>query len=126
MSVVKYIVSIVMIFFTSAVFSQQAVVPSDKTVLVNSKALLKDPTRPLGYKIESPRKKVYRQRLPVLQSVVIDSQKRLAIMNNQSYEAGQKVNGYKIIRIEQGSVALTYRSKTYKINLYSNTERFIQ
>ena len=127
MSVAKYIISVVMIFLTQAVFAQQTVLPlAEKAVSINSKTLLTDPTKPLDYKAKQPRKKIYRQHLPVLQSIVIESKKRLAIMNNKSYEVGQKVNGYKITRIEQASVYLTYSSKIYNIRLYSNTERFIQ
>lgn len=87
---------------------------------------LNDPTQPLGYIKKTTKKKTYRQRLPILQSVVLDNQKRRAIMNNKFYEVGQMVNGYKISRIDNDAVLLVYGAKTYRVSLYSNAEKFSQ
>ena len=122
---VNYIFLLLTLIFSSLIYAEKGdLLPSENTDAAQV-TVINDPTQPLGYKAKE-KKKVYRQRLPVLQSIVLDNQKRRAIMNNKYYEVGQKIAGYKVSRIEKDTVYLVYRSKIYTISLYSNSERFTQ
>ncbi|TEW56740.1 hypothetical protein E2R68_01480 [Psychromonas sp. RZ22] len=123
---VKYIISILIFSFSSAAFAENVVSLSTEENNVEKAKIVSDPTLPLGYKAKVNNKKVYRPRLPVLQSIIVDKRTQRAVMNNKSYEVGQKVGGYEISRIEKEAVYLTYRSKIYAVSLYSNSERFSQ
>lgn len=120
---VKYIISVLVLSMSSSVFAEKVSNTSAGDADSSKVEVLKDPTQPLAY-IAKTSKKAYRPRLPVLQSVVGNTGKRGAIMDNNFYEEGQTVNGYKVARIDKEAVALIYQSKTYTISLYSNTERF--
>ena len=123
---VKYIFSILILSYSTLVVAENSASMMTGNVREAQATIIKDPTQPLFYKVKSVTKKSYRQRLPVLQSIVLNNKKRRAIMNNKYYEVGQKVNGYKISRIEKKVVYLVYHSKTYPISLYSDAERFGQ
>ena len=86
---------------------------------------LVDPTKPLNYKVKAVYKKQH-SALPKLQSILTKGQQRQAIINNKLYTAGQRVNGYQITRIENDAVLLRYKSKSYKLALYTKKERFIR
>ena len=88
-------------------------------------APLADPTKPLNYKV-TPVYKKQRFALPKLQSILIKGQQRQAIINNKLYTAGQRVNGYQITRIEDNVVLLRYKSRLYKLALYTPKERVIR
>ncbi len=92
-------------------------------VLAQSEALV-DPTKPLNFQVNKEIK-VYQASLPNLQSIVVKFGKSQAIINNQLYQQGQSVSGYKIILIDTEKVLLTYKNKTYKLTLYSSDELFI-
>ena len=92
--------------------------------MVNAEPLA-DPTKPIDYK-SKPVKKTSRAVLPKLQSILVEGQQRQAIINNKLYTAGQRVNGYQITRIENDAVLLRYKSKSYKLALYTKKERFIR
>ena len=85
--------------------------------------VLVDPTQPLSFQAKKERK-VYRSALPQLQSIVVKSGTQQAILNNKLYQQGQWVRGYKIILIDTEKVLLEYNQKTYKLTLYSSSERF--
>ncbi|MDA7745890.1 hypothetical protein N8878_00975 [Psychromonas sp.] len=122
---VKYIISILLFSISNLACADESSSNSNNMGDVRT-VVLNDPTEPLGYQSKVVSKKAYRPSLPVLQSVVLESNKRSAIMNNKLYEVGQKVDGYKISRIEKEMVYLVYQSKTYTVSLYSNSERFTQ
>lgn len=88
-------------------------------------APLVDPTKPINYKVKAVYKKKHSS-LPKLQSILSKGQQRQAIINNKLYTAGQRVNGYQITRIENDTVLLHYKSKSYKLVLYTKKERFIR
>jgi hypothetical protein len=108
--VVKYIVTIFLLLLSVHLYAEQ----SD----------LEDPTKPLNYKVNS-KPKVSRPRLPKLQSIFFDQQAASVIMNNKSYQTGQRVNGYLITRIKNDAVLLSYANKSYKLSLYTEKERII-
>ena len=122
---VNFIVLLLILSFSSLIFAEKGdLSPTDNTKATEA-TVLNDPTKPLGYQVKVKKKK-YRSRLPLLQSIVVDNKKRRAIMNNKYYEVGQNVSGYKISRIEKDTVYLLYRSKVYTVSLYSNSEQFTQ
>ncbi|WP_051302901.1 hypothetical protein [Psychromonas aquimarina] len=85
---------------------------------------LTDPTRPLSYQTKSV-KKAGRASLPRLQSILVEGDSRSAILNNKLYKKGQRVNGYLITRIDKNAVLMRYKTKYYKLTLYTDQERFI-
>jgi MSHA biogenesis protein MshK len=92
-----------------------------------NETLLVDPTQPINYKTKSAVvKKKSRAALPKLQSILGSGEQRKAIINNKLYSAGQLVNGYRITGIEKDAVLLKYKSRTYKVTLYTKKERFIE
>lgn len=123
---VRYIISIVVIVFSTLVCADKAPRVVSKKEAMAIPIIINDPTQPLGYKINIVSKKVYRRRLPTLQGIVLKNDKRRVIIKNQYYDVGQTVDGYKITRIEKEVAYLVYQSKTYTISLYSNSERFTQ
>lgn len=84
---------------------------------------LADPTKPLNFKVKKARK-IYQTTLPTLQSIIIKSGKREAILNNKVYQKGQWVNGYRVTQIDAKKVLLEYQNKMYKLTLYSSYERY--
>ena len=109
---VKYI----LLFFFTLTFS----VAAQETPLA-------DPTQPIDYRVKSvATKKKQRAALPKLQSILLTGEQRKAIMNNKLYTTGQTVNGYKIRRIEKDAVLLRYKNRSYKLTLYTKSERFIE
>ncbi|WP_051143734.1 hypothetical protein [Psychromonas hadalis] len=109
---VKYI--FIMLFISSNLFAQSEV--AQREVLV-------DPTKPLNFQVKKVNK-VYRAGLPTLQSIIIKQGKQQAILDNKMYQKGQWINGYKITKIDKKKVLLEYQNKTYKLTLYSSSERF--
>lgn len=122
---VKYIVAIFIGFFTLPCLAQ-ALTSTAQASLESADKILKDPTKPLGYQVKSVKKQRKRPALPKLQSILLNQEQKRAIINNQFYEVGQKVNGYKIKRIDKEAVLLVYAGKSYRITLYSNQEKFSQ
>ena len=84
---------------------------------------LVDPTKPLNFQQKTV-KKVYRAKLPKLQSIIIKQGKHQAILNNKAYKKGQWINGYLVTQIDAEKVLLEYQKKTYKLTLYSSNERY--
>jgi MSHA biogenesis protein MshK len=88
---------------------------------------LVDPTQPLNYRAKAVSvEKKQRPALPKLQSILLSGEQRKAIVNNQLYTAGEKVNGYLITRIDKNTVLLRYNNRTYQLTLYTKKERFIE
>jgi len=85
---------------------------------------LVDPTAPLNF--QAPKKQVKKQRsaLPILQSIVIKAGVAQAIINNKTYLQGQRIGNYRITLIDNKKVLLALKNKTYKLTLYSSSERF--
>lgn len=84
---------------------------------------LVDPTKPLNHKMQLLHKQEA-QPLPKLQTILFDGKKGKAILNNDLYQVGQSVGGYKIVAIKKETVLLRYKSKSYKLALYTKEERF--
>lgn len=84
---------------------------------------LVDPTAPLNFQAKKVAK-TYRAALPKLQSIVVKTGEKQAIINNKAYQKGQSVNGYRVTHIDTDKVLLKYQNKTYTLTLYSSNERF--
>lgn len=84
---------------------------------------LVDPTKPLNFQVQK-QNNTNQVSLPRLQSIVVKSAYGQAIINNQLYQQGQSVSGYKITLIDADKVLLSYQNQTYKLTLYSSKERF--
>ncbi len=84
---------------------------------------LVDPTKPLNFQ-QTATKKVYRAKLPTLQSIIIKQGKHQAILNNNIYQKGEWINGYQITQIDAEKVLLKYQKSTYRLTLYSSKERY--
>lgn len=83
-------------------------------------AQLDDPTRPPGYRLILPGGKKAATKLRyTLSSVRISSVRRVAIINNRSVEAGDRVNGAKVIAIYPSEVKLTKQGKEFTVKLLS-------
>lgn len=114
----------ILCFSTVSLSAQEQV--ASQALPESADTILKDPTQPLGYKAKSTKKRVKRPALPVLQSVVVNENRKRAIMNSKFYEVGQKINGYRLKRIDKEAVWLHYAGKSYRVSLYSNQEKFSQ
>lgn len=86
---------------------------------------LADPTVPLNHQREAINKET-RSALPKLQSILRDGEQRRAILNNNLYQVGQSVAGYKITAIKKDAVLLRYKGQSYKLTLYTKKEHFIK
>lgn len=82
-------------------------------------AALADPTMPLNYQVKAT-KKVTRSALPELQSILGEKGNRRAILDNELYQQGQSIKGYRISRIKKESVLLSYQNKFYELNIYQD------
>ena len=81
-------------------------------------AQLDDPTRPPGYRLATPGAKKVVIHFS-LSSVRISSTRRSAIVNDQSVEAGDVINGAKVIAIYPSSVKLNKQGKIFTVELVS-------
>jgi len=95
---------------------------SSLSLCVQSETLT-DPTAPLNFQ---PAKvaKLSKAPLPQLQSIVVKAGEQQAIINNKSYQEGQRVGGYLVTKIKRDKVLLKYKNKVYTLTLYSESERF--
>ena len=82
-------------------------------------AQLDDPTRPPGYRLVLPGGKKATTIRFSLSSVRISSTRRSAVVNDRSVEAGDLINGAKVVAIYPSSVKLKKQGKTFTVRLIS-------
>ena len=83
-------------------------------------AQLDDPTRPPGYRLVLPGGKKAATTIRFsLSSVRISSTRRSAIVNDRSVEAGDLINGARVVAIYPSSVKLKKQGKTFTVRLIS-------
>lgn len=86
-------------------------------------AQLDDPTRPPGYRLVLPGGKKATTVRYSLSSVRISSTRRSAIVNDRSVEAGDLINGAKVVAIYPSSVKLKKQGKTFTVRLVSQIKK---
>jgi hypothetical protein len=86
-----------------------------------AQAQLDDPTRPPGYRLVLPggKKAGTNGASFSLSSVFISSTKRAAVINRHTVEAGEYVDGAKVIAIEPSAVKLEHQGKIFTVRLLS-------
>jgi hypothetical protein len=90
-------------------------------VLLAAQAQLDDPTRPPGHRLVLPGGKTAATGIHFsLSSVRISSTRRSAIVNNRSVEAGDVVNGAKVVAIYPAAVKLKKQGKIFTVRLISH------
>lgn len=101
--VFKYTVPLFIMFFLAPITLQ---------------AQLDDPTRPPGYSLSlsGGKKSVIRFSLS---SVRISSARRSAVVNDQSVEAGDVIDGAKVVAIYPSAVKLNKQGKIFTVKLIS-------
>ncbi|WP_068711827.1 hypothetical protein [Vibrio tritonius] len=77
-----------------------------------------DPTEPLSWMNPSQEKKVVRQPLPTLNSIICSSGCS-AIINGEIVSQNDVINGYKIKSISVSSVVLVRDKQEWTLDLYS-------
>ena len=80
-------------------------------------AQLDDPTRPPGHRLFFPGGKKATTERFTLSSIRISSVRRSAIMNDRTVEAGDTVNGAKVVAIYSSSVKLRKQGKVFTVKL---------
>lgn len=80
-------------------------------------AQLDDPTRPPGHRLVFPGGKKATTERFTLSSVRISSVRRSAIVNDRTVEAGDIVNGAKVVAIYSSSVKLSKQGKVFTVKL---------
>ena len=90
-------------------------------VPITLQAQLDDPTRPPGYRLVLPgsQKSASTPVYYSLTSVRISSARRSAIVNDRSVEAGDLINGAKVVAIYPSSVKLKKQGEIFTIRLIS-------
>lgn len=83
-------------------------------------AQLDDPTRPPGFRLPLANGKKTTTNYFSLSSVRISSMRRTAVVNDRSVEAGDVVNGARVIAINPSSVQLKKQGKVFTVKLVSN------
>lgn len=88
---------------------------------ISAHAQLDDPTRPPGYRLVLPGgKKAGATGINFsLSSVFISPTKRAAVINNRTVEAGEYVDGAKVISIDSSAVKLERQGKIITVRLLS-------
>jgi len=87
-------------------------------------AQLDDPTRPPGYRLVLPGgQKASRSTVFSLSSVRISPTRRTAVVNDRSVEAGDTVNGAKVVAIYPSTVKLKKKGKIFTIRLVSSISK---
>lgn len=82
---------------------------------------LRDPTRPLGHSVSGPREQVL-----VLNSVLISSERKLAIINGQTLRENDVIagsNGVRIRHISANDVQLQQGNRLWKLSLNTTSVR---
>ena len=83
-------------------------------------AQLDDPTRPPGHRLVLPGgKKAITATRFLLTSVRISKNRRTAVVNDHSVEAGDTVNGAQVVAIYPSSVKLKKHGKIFTVRLIS-------
>jgi len=91
---------------------------------ITVQAQLDDPTRPPGYRLVLPGGQKAAARIYFsLSSVRISPTRRSAIVNDHSVEAGDTVNGAKVIAIYPSSVKLKKKGKVFTVRLISSISK---
>lgn len=95
------------------------------TELIGQPNLAKDPTRPIILLPDlNVSKYINEKEIPTeevtytLQSLIIGKGKRLALINDKFVKVGDRVNGAKVIKIEQNFVILSNQGRNIKIYLF--------
>lgn len=88
-------------------------------------AQLDDPTRPPGYRLVLPGGKNAAATAIrfSLSSVRISSTRRTAVINDRMVEAGDKINGAKVLAIYPSSVKLKKQNKVFTVRLLSSISK---
>ncbi|GAA4504552.1 MSHA biogenesis protein MshK [Pseudaeromonas paramecii] len=90
--------------------------------LTQAAETLTDPTRPLQGATEQTA--VAKAGLPRLQAIILGQGTHHAILNGQSYHAGQQVAGYKIESIGADAVVLRRGQERHRLVLFSRKVRY--
>ena len=89
------------------------------TSMMAHAAPLADPTRPLANRFVVLGKMNSESKLPVLGSVLIGEDRRLAIINNRRYADNDNLGDYSVLKISESGVTLVKGSKTVELRLAS-------
>ena len=94
------------------------------TLSMTVQAQLDDPTRPPGYRLVLPggqkaASKIYFS----LSSVRISPTRRSAVVNDRSVEAGDTVNGAKVVAIYPSAVKLKKKGRIFTVRLVSSISK---
>lgn len=92
-------------------------------------AQLDDPTRPPGYRLVLPGGKKASAVGEIrysLSSVRISSTRRSAVINDRSVEAGDNINGAKVVAIYPSSVKLKKQGEIFTVRLLSRISKKIR
>lgn len=78
---------------------------------------LNDPTRPPSF--EGPAKTAAKEvKLPLTVSMILLAKdRRVAVLNGQSLQVGQSVDGYRVLRIERSKVVVSHEGKVKEVFL---------
>lgn len=80
-----------------------------------------DPTAPLGWQAPVKKKPVVRARLPQLQAIVCGGPGGcVAILNGVSVAPGERVNGYTLAEIRDGSVIVSRGGRQWRLELFAD------
>lgn len=80
-----------------------------------------DPTAPLGWQAPAKKKSVVRARLPQLQAIVCGGPGGcLAILNDVSVAPGERVSGYTLTAIHDGSVIVRRGGRQWRLTLFAD------
>ena len=110
-----------MTLFTLFILTMFSIVP------ITLHAQLDDPTRPPGYRLVLPGgKKTTATDHFSLSSVRISSTRRSAVVNDRSVEAGDLINGAKVVAIYPSSVKLKKQGKVFTVRLVSQIMKKIR
>jgi len=89
-------------------------------------AQLDDPTRPPGYRLALPGGKKATTTYFSVSSIRLSSTQRVAIINDRTVEAGDRVNGAKVLAIYPSSVKLKRQGKIFTVRLISRISKKIR
>ncbi|MEJ2763881.1 MSHA biogenesis protein MshK [Photobacterium sp. MCCC 1A19761] len=80
-----------------------------------------DPTAPFGWQAPAQTKSVVRARLPQLQAVVCGGPGGcLAILNNAPVALGERISGYTLADIREGTVTLSRGEKRWRLEVFAD------
>lgn len=83
-----------------------------------------DPTKPIGYQSQAKPKVKKNTGKLILNAVIASRGEKMAIINDQILQVGDRVQGYRLVAI--GSHQATLRSKTKEITLSMVQEQIVR